>query len=600
MPSSNRTENEIQLRILATSDLHATLRGFDYCSEMPLPGLGLDGAAALIGQLRRQVRNSLLVDNGDFLQGNPLADLFAEPVRDRLHPVVAAMNKLGYDAAALGNHEFNYGLPALRHAIAGARFPILCANIAMLGGELPVASTHILLERNMLFPSGRQQPLRIGLFGLIPPQVKIWDRRNLEGRIEVTDMVDAARVTIAALRAEGADLVIALCHSGIGSTNAPTGSENMAGQVAALDGLDAIVAGHSHDVFPATPSLSEGTVPMVLPGCFASHVGLIDLRLRQNDDGRWLSRGCAAALRVADHVGPRNLRLSPEAQAVRKASAAAHRATRLKVRRPVGRTDVPLTSHLAALPGNAALAIIAESQAAHVAAALRGTPFERLPLLSAAAPFKFGGRGGAAHYTNVAPGPLAIRNVADLYIHPNRIAAVVVTGTELKAWLEKSAEFFLRVVPGQANQPLLNPDIHASDFDVIHGVDYQIDLSASCGKRVVGLSFGEDRVEPAKRYVVATNSYRAEGGGDFPGAQPANIVLEDRIMVQDVLREHIEHVGTIRGPRHYPFAFRTLPGTSVLLETAKAVRAELPCRTDLALEDLGEGGEGLVRLRLRL
>ncbi len=328
--------------------------------------------------------------------------------------------------------------------------------------------------------------------------------------------------------------------------------------------------------FPATPSLSEG---------HRAHGPARLFRFACRGDRpevapeTTMAVGLAGAVprtSVADHVGPRNLRLSPEAPAVRKASAAAHRATRLKVRRPVVRTDVPLTSHLAALPGNAALAIIAESQAAHVAAALRGTPFERLPLLSAAAPFKFGGRGGAAHYTNVAPGPLAIRNVADLYIHPNRIAAVVVTGTELKAWLEKSAEFFLRVVPGQANQPLLNPDIHASDFDVIHGVDYQIESVCIVRETRRRSDFGEDRVEPAKRYVVATNSYRAEGGGDFPGAQPANIVLEDRIMVQDVLREHIEHVGTIRGPRHYPFAFRTLPGTSVLLKPPRQCEQSCP------------------------
>ena len=600
MTISNRTENELQLRILATSDLHATIRGFDYCAEQPLPGRGLEGAAALIGKLRREVQNSLLVDNGDFLQGNPLADLFADPTPGQVHPVIAAMNGLGYDAASLGNHEFNYGLPALRHALAGAGFPTVCANIAMLGTEPPVASPHVILVRTLLSPSGRMQRLRIGLFGLLPPQVLTWDRRNLEGRIAMIDMVEAARASIAALRAQGADLVIALCHSGIGPAEAPPGSENMAGQVAALEGLDAIVAGHSHDVFPRSPDPHDHAVPMVLPGCFGSHVGVIDLRLHQAEDGRWRSLGRASALRVSDHVGFRRLRNSPDAQVVRRASAAAHRATRLAVRHPVGRTEVPLTTHLAALPGNAALAIIAESQAAHVAAALQGTALAQVPLLSAAAPFKFGGRGGASHYTNVAPGPVAIRHVADLYIHPNRIAAVLVTGAELKAWLEKSAEFFLQVKPGLDGQPLLNPDIHASDFDVVHGIDYQIDLSAPHGRRIVGPSHGGRPIDPEQPFVVATNSYRAEGGGDFPGAQPANKVFEDRILVQDVLRGHIERLGVIRAPQHFPFAFTALPGTSVLFETAQSVRAELPWRSDLALEDLGDGAEGLVQLRYQL
>ncbi len=600
MKISNRTENELQLRILATSDLHATIRGFDYCAEQPLPGRGLEGAAALIGKLRREVQNSLLVDNGDFLQGNPLADLFADPARMSVHPVIAAMNGLGYDAAGLGNHEFNYGLPALRHALAGAAFPTVCANIKMLGTESPVASPYIILVRTLRSHSGRMQRLRIGLFGLLPPQVLTWDRHNLEGRIAMIDMVEAAQASITALRAQGADLVIALCHSGIGPAKAPPGSENMAGQVAALEGLDAIVAGHSHDVVPRTPEAHDRAAPMVLPGCFGSHVGVVDLRLRQDEDGRWHSLGRASALRVSDHVGFRSLRHSPEAQAVRKASTAAHRATRLAVRHPVGRTELPLTTHLAALPGNAALAIIAEAQAAYVSAALQGTALADVPMLSAAAPFKFGGRGGASHYSNVAPGPVAIRHVADLYIHPNRIAAVLATGAELKAWLEKSAEFFLQVRPGLDNQPLLNPGVHASDFDVIHGIDYKIDLSAPNGQRIFGLSQGGHPIDPQERFVVATNSYRAEGGGDFPGARPANKVFEDCILVQEVLRGHIERLGAIRAPRHFPFAFAAMPGTSVLFETSRAVRAELAWRSDLALEDLGDSAEGLVQLRFQL
>ncbi|MCE8470221.1 metallophosphoesterase, partial [Rhodovulum sulfidophilum] len=279
----------MHLRLLETSDLHVHIFPYDYYTDRPIDTAGLARTATLIAALRRDVANALLFDNGDFLQGNPMGDYIAHERGLRpgeLHPVIAAMNAIGYDAATLGNHDFNYGLDFLLDAIAGARFPVVSANL-LPGPLAPPGLTrlqrHALLDRSVTDGAGRRHRLRIGVIGFLPPQIAIWDRRHLEGRAEGGDIVSAARELVPRMRRDGADLVVALAHSGIGEPTHVARQENACLPLARIEGIDAILSGHQHQALPgpdfagiAGVDTETGSIhgkPAVMPGFWGSHLG---------------------------------------------------------------------------------------------------------------------------------------------------------------------------------------------------------------------------------------------------------------------------------------------------------------------------------------
>ncbi|MBZ0123480.1 MAG: metallophosphoesterase, partial [Roseovarius sp.] len=254
------------LRLLATSDVHGAILPFDYASGRDIAAYGLARTASLIARARHEARGGcLLVDNGDFLQGTPLSDLHDIAGEDGRHPVIAAMNRLQYDAATLGNHEFNFGLPALRAALEQAAFPVICANALVRRGarvaeDVTLLPPSVLIERELSDRTGARHRLRIGLLGLLPPQIMAWDRFHLARELCARDMMETAAARVPMLRAEGADLVVLLAHTGL-ETGAPGAeAENAALSLARLPGVDAIVAGHSHEVFPdpAAPVRGDG------------------------------------------------------------------------------------------------------------------------------------------------------------------------------------------------------------------------------------------------------------------------------------------------------------------------------------------------------
>ncbi|HLQ20580.1 MAG TPA: metallophosphoesterase, partial [Tabrizicola sp.] len=398
---------------------------YDYCANRPDANLGLGAIAQQIAEARGEARNCLLFDNGDFLQGSPIADFAAAARRRRAHPVITAFNTLGYDAATLGNHEFDYGLRFLSEVIRDARFPIVSANIATRLGPSPARDQTLvppftILRRQIFDEDGQAHVLRVGVIGFAPPQIAEWDRDTLNGRVHTRDILAAARAWLPRLRAQGADIIVALAHSGIGVLDPEDGSENAATALAAMSEIDAVIAGHSHQVFPgpnfpASPAVDpvEGRLagkPAVMPGHSANHVGIIDLKLQRCLLGsrRWQVVGGTA------RIGHRSA-LVPSAPELHQALAPDHRAALAWSRRQLGEAVVPLHSHFATAAPSAALELIAEAKADHVRAALRGTLWDSLPVLSSATPFRAGGRGGPSNYTNIPVGPIRMRHLSDLY-----------------------------------------------------------------------------------------------------------------------------------------------------------------------------------------
>lgn len=615
----------LHLRILATSDLHMHVHPWDYYADRPAEGLGLARIADLAAEARAEAVNVLMLDNGDFLQGNPMGDHLAARglAEDDLHPMIAAMNAAGYDAATIGNHEFNYGLDFLTRALRGAAFPFVSANLATRLGRNPAEDRTLLppytiLDRDVTDAAGRPHRLRIGVLGLAPPQVLVWDRQHLEHRLAARDMVEAARAFVPRMQAEGCDLIVALAHCGIGPPDHRPGMENAALPLARIDGIDALVLGHSHLVFPgpdyqglpgadATAGRLLGK-PAVMPGAWGSHLGVIDLALDRRD-GRWQVRDHAVQARALPEAPARP---GAAGQRVLDATCAAHEETLAFVRQAVGHSRQPLHSYFALVSDAPSVRIVAEAQREYVARMLTGTAHADLPILSAAAPFKTGGRGGPLNYTDVAAGALAIRNVADLYIYPNQIRAVRVTGAELRDWIERAAGVFRQVVPGRADQPLLDPDFASYNFDVIAGACYEIDLSQPprfgpdgqllnpAARRVVRLEHDGRPVADDDHFVVATNSYRAGGGGNFPGAGGDTVILEGPDSNRDVLLRYVTARAEIEIAHAPAWRFAALPGTSVLFETGPGAALHLDQLPGLDIEPVGTTAEGFIRFRLRL
>ena len=630
-PFSARAQaGQAHLRIMETTDLHVHVWPYDYYSDQPVDTVGLARTAAHVADIRAEATNALLVDNGDFLQGNPMGDYVAYErgmTGGDTHPVIDAMNALEFDAATIGNHEFNYGLDFLLKSIAGAGFPVVLANVATRQGATPaedetIVPPYVILDRTLTDGAGAAHPIRVGIIGFTPPQIMRWDRQHLEGNVMVRDIVETARALVPRMREEGADIVVALSHSGIGPAQGEM-LENASLALASVPGIDAIMTGHSHLVFPgpayedvALTDPEAGTlqgVPAVMGGFWGSHLGVIDLMLERDGAGWRVAAHESAVRPISRREEDRTVTALVESvPAVLDATRTAHEETLDYVRRAVGETDAPLHSYFALVADDPSVQVVSDAQRWYVERMLRGTPHEGLPVLSAAAPFKAGGRGGPDYYTDVAAGPVAIKNVADLYLYPNTVRAVRVTGQQVKDWLERSAGMFNRVEPGASDVPLLNPDFPSYNFDVIDGVSYRIDLTQPSkydsdgavadedASRIVDLSLGGAPLDLAAEYVIATNNYRASGGGSFPGADGSTIILEAPDTNRDVIVRYIVEQGTISPAADANWTFAPAGGATVLFPTGPAAAAYADQVPGVTIEPAGDAEDGFAMYRITL
>ena len=547
---------QLKLRIMETTDVHMNLLSYDYYQDKATEQFGLARAITLIKAARAEAPNSLLFDNGDLLQGNPLGDVMAKirPLKSgQTHPAYKVMNPLQYDAANLGNHEFNFGLDFLKRAIAGAQFPYVSANVVLADGKensanpTPAFKPYVILDRQFVDAKGKPQTLKVGVIGFVPPQIMQWDKTHLEGKVATRSMVEMAEKYVPEMIGKGAQLVVAIPHSGFEKGEVGQLGENAVSKLAEVIGIDAILFGHAHAEFPSKAfanhpkvNLERGTingVPSVMPGRWGDHLGVIDLTL-DNASGRWQVVDSRAHIRpIFDRAAKKSL---VEADPmVERLIATEHAQTLEYVRSKVAESSAPIYSFFSQVTDDPSVQIVSNAQIAYVKRAMQGTDYDKLPILSAAAPFKTGGRQGWNYFTDIPAGPLAIKHVADLYIYPNTLKAVLITGAEVREWLEMSAGQFHQIDPkGAAQQALVNDAFPSYNFDVIDGVTYEIDvtqppryavngqLANAQAQRIRNLSFGGKPIDPQARFLVVTNNYRAYGGGNFPGINATKVVLD--------------------------------------------------------------------------
>jgi 2',3'-cyclic-nucleotide 2'-phosphodiesterase / 3'-nucleotidase len=530
-PKNGHGAQTYNLTVLGTSDTHGNVYNWDYYKDAEYDDsahndVGVAKLAALINQIRAdRSTTTMVLDAGDTIQGTPLATYYAkqEPITEtgEKHPMARAMNVLHYDAVTLGNHEFNYGLPLLNLWIRQLGFPALAANAVDAKTGRPAFTPYVIKKVSL----GRHAPtLRVGILGLTNPGVAIWDRANVEGKLEFKDMVATAAKWVPVMRARGADLVLISAHGGDSGTSSygpELPNENPAALIAAqVPGIDAILFGHAHLDIPQRFVTNTATGAQVLlsePSKWGQRLTRMDFALTRAH-GRW-----SITTKKATTLNTNTVTEDPKVLAAVKSQ---HAKTVAYVNQAVATSTTELSAAESRYKDTPILDYINKVQTDTVTAALAGGEYAALPVLSIAAPFS---------RTALFPaGQVKIKDVAGLYIYDNTLEAVVLTGAEVKAYLEYSAKYFVTLAPGAPVDPaaISDPAIPDYNYDVLSGVDYDIDISRPIGDRITRLQIAGADVAADARFVVAVNNYRRSGGGNFPG-----IVKEQVYNAQQEIRQ---------------------------------------------------------------
>ncbi|MFQ0977069.1 2',3'-cyclic-nucleotide 2'-phosphodiesterase [Vibrio campbellii] len=562
----------IKLRIIETTDIHTNVMDYDYYKDQPSQQIGLSRAATLVKQAREEAVNSVLVDNGDLIQGSPMGDYMAAKGINagEIHPVYKAMNQLDYDVGNIGNHEFNYGLEFLKNSIDGANFPYVSANVFDKKTGEHYFKPYLIKTHTFKDTDGQSHEIKVGYIGFVPPQIMVWDKKNLEGKVFAEDITETAKKLVPQMKKEGADVIVAIPHSGISTDPYKLGAENSVYYLTEVEGIDAIAFGHSHAVFPGKDFAklqgvdnAKGTingVTAVMPGRWGSHVGVMDLMLKEKD-GKWqVVEGQSEARPIFDKANKKSL--AEADKGIVDALVDDHKGTREFVNQPIGKANDVMYSFLALVQDDPTIQIVNLAQKDYVERFIQGDPdLEGIPVLSAAAPFKVGGRKDDPNgFTEVESGQLTFRNAADLYLYPNTLVAMKVKGKEVHEWLECSAGQFNHIdVNSTQPQSLINWDnFRTYNFDVIDGVNYQIDVTqppkydADCkvinpdSQRIVNLTYNGKPVDPKQDFIIATNNYRAYSA-TFPGTGPDFIAFDAPDENRSVVAAYISRISKEQG-----------------------------------------------------
>ncbi|MDQ0271638.1 bifunctional 2',3'-cyclic-nucleotide 2'-phosphodiesterase/3'-nucleotidase [Cytobacillus purgationiresistens] len=622
--------HKVDLRILGTTDIHTHLYNYDYYQDKETIEFGLAKTATLIKEARKENRNNVLFDNGDLIQGNPLGDYKAkiDPLKKgEKHPVFKAMRLLNYDAATVGNHEFNYGLNFLDEVLNDAPFPYVNANVFKEGNgkgkDKNYFEPYKIIKKLVKDERGLPHIIKVGVTGAVTPQITQWDKANLEGKVYTKDIVQSVESVIPKMKKAGADVIVVLAHSGMGEAEYVEMAEDATYELTKVDGIDAIVSGHNHKLFPGDfnelPGVDKekGTingVPVVMPGNWGSHLGVIDLSLTKQK-GKWSVTNGQTELRGIYQTKTVDGKTVKESVAkpdplILKAVKKEHEGTLNYVRQPVGETTADIHSYFALVKDDPSIQIVTNAQSWYMDKKLAGTPDENTPVLSAGAPFKAGGRNGASYYTYIPEGTIAIKNVSDLYLYPNTVASVKIKGADVKEWLEMSAGQFNQIDPSSNNeQPLINNDFPTYNYDVIDGVTYEIDVTEQAkydldgnvvhpeANRIKNLQYNGEAIDLNQEFIVVTNNYRANG--NFPGVrnQTAQEMFPDEN--RQVIIDYIFEEGTIDPSADENWTFAPIEDdVNITFESSPEARNAI--QEGSGIDIIGEGSNGFGRYGIKM
>lgn len=533
--------------VMGTTDLHGNVFNWDYFTDKEFDDkdhndVGLAKISTLVNEIReeRGRRNTLLIDAGDTIQGTQLSYYYAkiDPItaeRGPVHPMAQAMNSIGYDAAALGNHEFNYGIPVLRKFEEQCDFPLLGANALDAKTQRPAFPPYFM--KRLRTPHGRD--VKVAVLGLTNPGIAIWDKANVQGKMTFPGLEEQAAKWVPKLRSMGADVVIVSAHSGSSGTSSYGDQlpyvENAAGLVAEqVPGIDAILVGHAHtEIAEYFVENKETGKKVVLsePLKWGQRLTLFDFDLVWAK-GRW----------TVEKVGAQvlNSNTAAEDRKVTRLLADEHKKVVAYVNQVIGTSTQAMSTAEGPYKDVAIIDLISHVQAETVKEALKGGQYAALPVLSQASCF--------SRTAGVPAGEVTIKDAAGLYPFENTLEARLITGAQLKEYLEFSARYYVRTAAGGPVDPakLTNADsIPDYNYDALYGVTYEIDIAKPAGSRIAKLSFDGKEVDPKAEFVLAVNNYRASGGGNFPHVAGAKQLWANSDEIRNTIIQWVQAKGTV-------------------------------------------------------
>ncbi|WP_327663842.1 MULTISPECIES: bifunctional metallophosphatase/5'-nucleotidase [unclassified Streptomyces] len=533
--------------VMGTTDLHGHVFNWDYFKNADYADAagnaqGLARVSTLVDQVRaeRGRGNTLLIDAGDTIQGTPLTYYYAkvDPITAAggpVHPMARAMNAIGYDAVALGNHEFNYGIETLRKFESQCEFPLLGANAVDAKTEKPAFPPYFM--KRLRTPHGKD--VKVAVLGLTNPGIAIWDKAYVQGVLKFPGLEEQAAKWVPKLRSMGADVVIVSAHSGASGQSSYGDQvpyvENAAANVAKqVPGVDAILVGHAHVEIEqqlVTNEKTGKTVVLSEPLCFAERLALFDFDLVW-EKGRWTVESVKASLRNTNAVAD-----DPE---ISKLLREQHETVVEYVNQVVGTAKQALTTVDARYKDAPIIDLINKVQADVVTKALASTEYAKLPVLSQASPF--------SRTSEIPTGDVTIRDLSSLYVYDNTLVAKLLTGSQVRAYLEYSAEYFVQTAAGAAVDvdKLTNagnrPDYN---YDYVSGLTYDIDIAQAAGSRIKNVKFDGKDLDDAAQFVFAVNNYRANGGGAFPHVASAKELWSESTEIRTRIAEWVTAKGVL-------------------------------------------------------
>jgi len=535
------------LTVMGTTDLHGHIFNWDYFknaeySDAKGNAQGLARISTLVEQVRKEKgrRNTLLLDAGDTIQGTPLTYYYAkvDPITAKggpVHPMAQAMNAIGYDAVALGNHEFNYGIETLRKFESQCRFPLLGAN-ALDAKTLKPAFPPYFMKT---FRVQGAPPVKVAVLGLTNPGIAIWDKAYVQGTLTFPGLEEQAAKWVPKLRSMGADVVVVSAHSGSSGTSSYGDQlpyvENSAALVAQqVPGIDAILVGHAHTEIAelkVTNTATGKTVVLSEPLAYAERLSLFDIELVFTK-GKWAVESVAATVRDSKTVAddPRITKLLKDE----------HDVVVAYVNQVVGTATDTLTTVDARYKDAPIIDLITKVQEDVVKAALVGTSYASLPVIAQASPF--------SRTSEIPAGEVTIRDLSSLYVYDNTLVAKLLTGAQVRAYLEYSAQYFVQTAADVTVdvEKLTNaggrPDYN---YDYVSGLTYDIDIAQAAGSRIKNLAYNGAALDDAQQFVFAVNNYRANGGGAFPHVASAQELWSESTEIRTRISEWVTAKGVL-------------------------------------------------------
>jgi 2',3'-cyclic-nucleotide 2'-phosphodiesterase / 3'-nucleotidase len=499
--------NRVQITILGTTDLHGNILPIDYYKNSP-DNRGLAKIATLIKRVRKENSNVVLIDSGDTIQGTPLEYYHNKKNNTPQDPMMLVMNSLNYDAMAVGNHEYNFGLKVLDKARGEAKFPWLSANTYDKGTEKNHYQPYIVKE---------VAGVRIGVLGLTTPGIPNWENPPNYAGLEFREPVSEAKKWVPILRdKERADLVVVAMHMGL-EEDLRTGeinpgqvlNENEAIAIAKqVPGIDAIFMGHTHR---EVPSLTINGVLLTQANHWGRHLARADFYLEKEGE-RWRVYAKGSRTISAD--------IDPDPDVV-KLAAPYDSETQAWLSRPIGESAAELSARDSRFRDTAILDLIQQAQ-------LEAGKAD----VSMAASFNAEAR--------IPKGAVTVRDVAGLYVYENTLVVLEVTGQILKDALEHSAKYFKPYEPGKTPAELVDDKIPAYNFDIAEGVSYDLDISKPFGDRIQNLKFHGRPLGPNQKLRLVTNNYRVNGGGGYTMYKQGTVVYRSSEEIRDLIIDWIE------------------------------------------------------------